>query len=477
MKFHQKSYVVIAAALCQFLQQLIANLTVVALPSITHDLNFAADTILWVNLIYLCALVAFCIPFAKVIDQYGVKKCTMIGMVGLLASVILSVFALDQRIFLISRMIQGLTSAVLSSSIYMMIVNEFEGAQVGSALGIVGSTGYVGMLLAPSFMGFMMYLLDWKSAFLILVPIVIFEIFILSRIKTDWFGEKRPIDNNGSLLYVVSMILFTYGIATLDDYGLIPFIISLILLFAFVQVERRVENPIYNLNLLKDIKYNIGNYAAFATYFTTTVAITALSFHLQIILDLEEYIVGLVLIIAPILMIGVSGLAGRLSGKYDPRLISGFAAIFMFVSMLMFVFMDQLSFNLICIACALQGLGNGLFSAPNNKYVLTLVGKEDLPDASAMLSTSKEFGKIVSGGIYTLLFSLIFADGIMGHPDYDYLLIKVTLVMMAINAFVLLLAAILLFYSKYRYDKWENPEVIELFKSLTPEWLKKRFSR
>ena len=125
---------------------------------------------------------AFCIPFAKVIDQYGVKKCTMIGMAGLLISIILSVISFDQRIFLLSRMIQGLTSAVLSTSIYMMIVNEFEGSQVGSA-------GYVGMLLAPSFMGFMMYLLDWKSAFLILVPIVIFEIFILRRIKTDWFGE------------------------------------------------------------------------------------------------------------------------------------------------------------------------------------------------------------------------------------------------------------------------------------------------
>ena len=129
----------------------------------------------------------------------------MIGMAGLLISVILSVIAFDQRIFLLSRLIQGLTSAVLSTSIYMMIVNEFDGVQVGSALGIVGSAGYVGMLFAPSFMGFMMYLWDWKSTFLILVPIVIFEIFILRRIKTDWFGEKRPIDNNGSILYVVSV--------------------------------------------------------------------------------------------------------------------------------------------------------------------------------------------------------------------------------------------------------------------------------
>lgn len=477
MKLKETSYVVIAAALCQFIQQLIANITVVALPKIAYDLNFAADTILGVNLIYLCALVAFCIPAAKIINQYGVKKCTQIGIFGLFISIILSVFAFDQSIFLISRLIQGLTSAVLSCSIYMMAVNEFEGTQLGSALGIIGSSGYVGMLIAPSFMGFMMYLINWKSAFLILIPIVVVLIFLLNKIDNEWFGEKKSIDYTGSIIFILSMVLFTYGISTLDEYGLIPFILSFILMFAFVKAERKAENPIYNLKLLKNTKFSIGTYAAFATYFTTTVAITALSFYLQIVLDMDEYVVGMVLIITPILMIGVSGMAGRLSDKYDPRIISGIGTLFLLVAMTMFVFMDQLDFKLILVACALQGIGTGMFSAPNNKYVLTLVDGDDLPDASASLSTSKEFGKIMSAGIYTLLFSIFFGNAVLGEPEYDYLLIYVTQLMMIINTLVLFISLILLLYSKYHYEKWENPEVIKICSSITPEWIKKRFSR
>ena len=68
----------------------------------------------------------------------------------------------------------------------------------------------------------------------------------------------------------------------------------------FIKVEKGVSEPIFNFKLAKNIKYVIGNYAAMVTYFTTTIAITALSLHLQYVLNTEEYVVGLILIIAPI---------------------------------------------------------------------------------------------------------------------------------------------------------------------------------
>ena len=54
--------IVIIAALSQLIEQLICNMTVVALPQIAVDLNFNIDMMMWVNLIYLCSLVSFCIP-------------------------------------------------------------------------------------------------------------------------------------------------------------------------------------------------------------------------------------------------------------------------------------------------------------------------------------------------------------------------------------------------------------------------------
>ena len=106
------------------------------------------------------------------------------------------------------------------------------------------------------------------------------------------------------------------------------------------------------------------------TYFTTTIAITVLSFHLQYILDIVQYIVGLIIIISPIIMIGMSGIGGRLTNRFDPRLISGVAMALLACSMTIYFFIDYLPFEVILIGCVLQGAGNGLFSAPNNKYII-----------------------------------------------------------------------------------------------------------
>ena len=226
--------------------------------------------------------------------------------------------------------------------------------------------------------------------------------------------------------------------------------------------------------MLKDAKYVIGNYAAMVTYFTITITITVLALHLQYILNVEEIIVSFILLIAPIIMIGTSGFSGWLSNRIDSRIISGVAMMFICASSILFFFVDFISFDLILVACALQGIGNGLFSAPNNKYVLTLVDEEDLPDASSVLSTSKEFGKILSSGIFTVILSIFIGDQQLGPDHIDQLFVQSSNLMMFICILLNLSAVILLIYSKFRYDFAPNENTVRFFKRIAPEWAKKR---
>ena len=454
--------------------QFVANMTVVALPKISSNLNFSAETLLWVNLIYLMSFVAFSLPFAKIISQYGVKKCTKLSLYLLLISIILSVLSMNYIMFLISRLIQGFTSASLAISLYVMIVEEFEDSEIGSSLGIVASAGYVGMLIAPSFMGIVVSLANWKLGFLILIPIIAILLIMINKIDDEWTTEKRPVDKKGSLIYILIMIILTYGLTELDESGAILIVISLVLMILFIKVERNVSEPIFNFKLAKNIKYLIGNYAALVTYFTTTIALTLLSLHLQYVLNIKELVVGLILIIPPIIMILIAGWAGKLSNSIDPRLISGIAMMFLCTSSVIFFFLDFIDFKIILIGCALQGIGNGLFSAPNNKYVLTLVEEKDLPNASSVLSTSKEFGKILSSGIFTLILSVFVGNQRLGPDKLDSLLVQSTNLMMFICILVTFSATVLLFYSKFKYEHAPNEGTVNSFKRIAAEWVKKR---
>ena len=450
-------------------------MTVVALPNILGDLNFYASNILWVNLIYLCALVATCIPFAKLISKYGVKKSTMISLIALLISLLLTVFAVNQYMLLLSRLIQGLTCASLTSGIYIMIVAGLSESDVGSGLGIVGSAGYLGMLMASSFMGFMIYLASWRIAFLFLVPFIIIQLILLKNISFEENIDEKAFDIKGALLYGIIMALTTLGFESIDDNGLILILISLVIFAVFLKYENNIKNPIYNFKLFKDINYVIGNYAALATNFSVTIAVTALSFHLHYLLDIDEHIAGLILIISPVMMVITAPYAGKLSNKIDARLISAFSLLLIFVSMMIYAFMDRFPFEIILLSCAIQGLGTGMFSAPNNKFILTMVDKDSLPDASSLLATTKEFGKILSMSIFSVILSLMVGNQVLGNEYLDKPLFQSINIMMLICALISLSAALLLFYSRYKYKFESNPEVVKLFTALMPERIKKRF--
>ena len=440
-------------------------MTVIALPDIAADLNFSAEAILWVNIIYLMSFVAFSLPFAKIISQYGVKKSTKISLLLLFFSILISVFSINDIMFLLSRLMQGFSAAILAISLYVIVVEEFEDSEIGSALGVVSSSGYMGLAIVA---------LDWKWAFLMVLPILVILLILLNGIDYEWATEKKHVDNKGSLIYVVMMCLFTYGMTLLDEFGIVFVVISVILLIILFKVEKNVPEPIFNFQLLKDVKYVIGNYAAMITYFTITITITVLSLHLQYILDVEEIVVSFILLIAPIIMIGTSGFSGRLSNRIDSRIISGVAMIFICASSTIFFFVDFIPFSIILVGCALQGIGNGLFSAPNNKYVLTLVDEEDLPDASSVLSTSKELGKILSAGIFTVILSIFIGGQQLGLDHIGHLFIQSANLMMFICLLLNLSAAILLFYSKFRYDHVPNESAVRFFKRIAPEWAKKR---
>ena len=216
-------------------------------------------------------------------------------------------------------------------------------------------------------------------------------------------------------------------------------------------VEKNSSNAIFNLNLFKDGKYVIGNYAAFVTYFITFIATYILNFHLQYVLGYDSRIAGMILLITPIVMVLISPTGGKLADKYDNRVLAGTAMVILFFVILALCFIDLLPPYVLLIVMIVQGLGHGLFSPPNNKFVLTSVSKEDLGDASSLLTSSKEVGKTVSLAIYNVICVLFIGNEVINSSNVSGL-IKSSHIMMAIATVLTLSAMILLFYSKYHYD-------------------------
>ena len=402
-KDREDRLVMVLGCLLMFTIQFIGTMVIVALPSISDafDMNVKMEHL--INLVFLIASISLMLPIGKYMAKYGIGKYLKIGIVLMSAGLFMSAISWDPNMLLISRVIQGVATAIINGSVYVIVALQLPEEKLGAVLGIIGSCGYVGLCLSHTISGLIVQYLSWRFVFLILIPIYIIALLLLIKINKEWTSsDDEETDNAGSVIYFFFIALLLIGITNITtNWGLAAIIISAILLMIFIKIEKNKEYPVYNLSLFKNVKYVIGNYSAFIMYFMTFIAMYILNSYLQYGLHLDTQTTGFILFTTPIAVVVISLFAGRLSDRYDERLLSSIALTLILINVIIVYFMNYVPLYLLIIACFLQGIGHGLFSSPNNRFVLTLVEKEELPDASTILSTSKDIGKTLSLSCFT----------------------------------------------------------------------------
>lgn len=444
-KIIEDKWVTIIGCLLLFSVQFIANMVIVALPSMSSNLHLDFEMENAINLVFLITSVSLMVPLGTYVSKYGIGRYLKISLLLMIFALLLSAFAADINMLMFSRFLQGIATAVINSSMYVIVTLQLPSDKLGSALGIMGSCGYVGLCLSNTVSGFIVYYFGWRTIFLVLIPVYIATLLILIKLDKEWYIDGIEIsDHVGSILYVIFMILFLYGIARLDNNNLEVIIASLVIFGIFIYFERHISNPRYDLRIFRNPKYLIGNYSAFVMYAMAFIASYILNFYLQYVLGYDSRWTGLFLLSTPVAVVFVSSFAGKLSDRIDERIISSIALVFILIDVLLLFFMDVVPLYMLLVACILQGIGHGLFSSPNNRFVLTQVSEKDLSNASAVLSTSKDVGKSISLAMFTVISGLFmgFANTYDGNVSAFLLPSKITLaisLLLGISALILLI--------------------------------------
>ena len=447
--------ILITGCLLLFLTSFVGSMMTVALPIISTQMNLSISMTNAISLVYLIAAMALPVPLSVYVGYFGIKKYTLIGIVLLTFGVVMSIFSQDIWMLLLSRLVQGIAVSALAVAIHMPIASSMPEEKVGWALGIVGSSGYLGLTTAPAITGFILAFFSWQSIFIVVLPICIVIFLLILKIESKNIIEKNPVDHIGSVLFIAACVILITGLNDINTYGIISLVLSAVLFIALFIYERNRTNQLYNFGLFKNLEYVIGNVAAMISYFVTNLATSYIvTFYLSLVLHLDSIVVGLLLLINPIIMVIFSPMAGRTADKYDPKILSSIALFILMCAMIVFYFVDVLPFYFIIVGLVLQGLGQAIFSSPNNKTVLTLVTDDDLADASAMLSSCKELGKSLGVASYTAVFSFLAGvNAVLGDNTEYILTTNHSLIIVTIA--LLIVGIVLLNYSRIRYPKNE----------------------
>jgi EmrB/QacA subfamily drug resistance transporter len=444
-----KNLVLVIAILSSFLTPFTSSSINIALPSIGIKFALGAVSLNWVATAYLLAAAALLVPFGRLADIHGRKRIFQIGIViDAIASILCGISPSgDWLIFF--RALEGVGGSMIFGTSVAILTSVFPPNERGRVLGFSAAATYVGLSIGPIVGGFVTQHLGWQWIFYLnaLLGIVI-SILVFSKLKGEWAGARgEKFDSVGSVLFSLAMTMLIYAFSLLPAFwGVVLVILGLFGFGAFVLWELRQRSPVLNLGLFRNNNvFAFSNLAALLNYSATTGVGFLLSLYLQYINGFTPAHAGLILISLPIVMVICAPIAGNLSDKIEPRIITTIGMALTTVGMVILIFLgSETSLVLVFAGLIVQGIGFGFFVSPNTNAVMSSVERKYYGVAAGTLGTMRLVGQAFSLGLILLLFSLLIGQVQITPAYYPLFLttMKITFIVFAILCFGAIFASL-----------------------------------
>ena len=448
--------VILLAAVVSFVTAFLANISV-ALPLIARELAMSNIIQNWVATIYLLPIAMLSIPLGKLTSKHGLNKSLLAGIILTIIGVIIACFSINSELLLLSRVIQGIGTALINVASMALIVSAVNPETRGQALGLNIAGVYIGLSSAPVIGGLVIYHLGWQSIFYIMLIPLIFSAYLSWSLKDEWTMYDGPIDITGSIIFSIGILLVIYGFTIVNTWlGIVLLIIGLLLLIAFAYFELRVNNPVFDVRLFKNSRFSSSNIASLISYTATFVITYILTYHFQYIMGFDSKFSGMLLIVTPVMMAILAPLSGRLSDRIDPQKLAAIGMGFVTVALTILCFLNESTpLYIILLAMFLQGIGYGLFSSPNTNAIMSSVPKEETSSASASLAAVRVIGQTLSLGMLTVIFAYIMGN-VAIVPEYYPLLMESSRLSCIISAVLCVIAVIASLVGLRSDDEYET---------------------
>jgi EmrB/QacA subfamily drug resistance transporter len=396
-------WALVLLCVAQFVDVLDVNAVIVALPSIGRELGFSRGDLQWVLTAYVLFFGGFLLSAGRLADLFGRRRMFVAGLALFTLSSLTCGLAGSPAVLLVARAAQGLGAAIVAPAALAIISTIFpEGRERNFAMGVwtavAAGGGAAGLVLG----GLITDGLGWEWIFFVNVPLgaagIALSFFLLEESREN--SASRRLDLLGAVTVTAGLVLLVYGLTRADDAGfgssaltLGTLALALILVAAFVIVERSVADPLVPLGVFRTRDLAGSAMVAFANTVTTSPVGVLAVVYLQEVLAYSPTLAGMLGLPFSLSVVAGSFLGSRLTGRFGARrtMASGLLGISA-ATLITAGISAEGGVGYVVSGAALSGLALGCSAVASTARGTSAVDEGERGVASGLLNSSAQVG-------------------------------------------------------------------------------------
>jgi EmrB/QacA subfamily drug resistance transporter len=411
-------------AVCVATFMLLIDITIVnvALPDIAKALHSSFSDLQWVIDAYALGLAALLLTWGSTSDRVGRRAIFVVGLAIFTLASLACALSTSPLMLNLARAVQGVGGAAMFATSLALLATAFHGRERGTAVGIWGATIGAAVAIGPLVGGVLTESIGWESIFYINIPIGIGAIYIaLTKVAETKDPNAGPTDWAGLVTFSGGLFLLIFALVRGNAEGwgstlIVGFLVgAAVLLAAFMLLEARVQDPMFDLGLFRVPTFTGACVAAFALSASMFSLFLYITLYFQNSLGYSPLHAGLRFLPLSLLSFVVAPIAGRLSARVPIRALIGGGMLLVGIALLLMRGLDASSgWTALLAGFIVAGVGVALVNAPLASTAVSVVPPERAGMGSGINSTFRQVGIATGTAGLGALFQHLLADKATG---------------------------------------------------------------
>jgi len=230
-------------------------LIIVPLPKIASEFALSSANQLLVQVAYGLPFSGLLLFGGRLADRYRGRRMFAVGQIIFGGATVVAGFAPSFEVLVSMRFLQGVGAALTAPAAMAVVRTLFpDPAAFGRAMAIWGGVPFLGAIIGFVVSGILTNWISWRWMFVF--PVLVTAAALALTLKLlpagrDMTSVNRPgLDPVGAILVTLGISLASYGLIASSDYPWTasivygPVVFGIVLLAAFLLVERKVRDPL-----------------------------------------------------------------------------------------------------------------------------------------------------------------------------------------------------------------------------------------